>query len=281
MKFSLVLATINRTNEIKRFLASLNEQTYRDFELIVVDQNTDERVAHIIASYADKFSIKHLRATKGLSRARNVGLRQATGDIVAFPDDDCWYPKDLLMQVVQLFTEHPEWDGLTGKCEDGNGNPAATRWAVSPDFINCINVWRTATSVSIFFRQELVRAIGDFDESLGAGAGTAWGSGEETDYVIRAIKNGYKIFYEPRIVVYHPQPVFVYDSAALKRAISYGAGMGRVLHKHHYPLWFVCYNWLRPAGGAILSCLCCNFHKGEYHWAVLKGRVKGWLCSAA
>lgn len=276
MKYSLILATINRTNEIKRFLASLAEQSYRDFELIVIDQNTDDRLKTIIASYAEEFPIIHLHSAKGLSRARNVGLQHVTGDIIAFPDDDCWYPRDLLLQVKRLLTEHPEWDGITGTCEDDKGKSSGTRWITTQSYVKLSNVWRTAISISIFLRQEVVTATGNFDEGLGVGAGTAFGSGEETDYVIRALASGFKIFYEPSIVVYHPQSVTAYDTAALKRAISYGAGMGRVLRKHHYPMWFVFYNWLRPAGGAILSCLLFNFSKCRYHYASLMGRVKGW-----
>lgn len=277
MKFSLVMATINRRDEIKRFLASLREQSYRDFELIVVDQNDDERVAGLLAPYADKFAIKHVRSAKGLSRARNVGLRYATGDVIAFPDDDCWYSRDLLRRVAQLLLAHPAWDGLTGRCEDGKGQAVAIPWAESRDVINLMNVWRTAISITIFLRREVVKEIGDFDEELGVGAGTAWGSSEETDYVIRALKNGRKIFYEPSIVVYHPRHVAAYDAAAMKRAISYGAGMGRVLCKHHYPRWYIFYKWLRPAGGVIFSLMSCRFAKSRYHWHILFGRVKGWL----
>src|SRR2546427_827401 len=99
MKFSLVQATLGRTGELARFLRELDQQTYRSFELIVVDQNPDQRLAPILAPYESRFPVFHVRSEKGLSRARNVGMRQIGGDVVAFPDDDCWYPPHLLEWV--------------------------------------------------------------------------------------------------------------------------------------------------------------------------------------
>ena len=55
----------------------------------------------------------------GLSRARNVGLKAVTGEIIAFPDDDCWYPDGLLQKVVAEFRDQTSLDGLTGRSEDG------------------------------------------------------------------------------------------------------------------------------------------------------------------
>ena len=51
IKFSLILATVDRVTELERFLDSLDRQTFRDFELFVVDQNTDDRLVPILASY--------------------------------------------------------------------------------------------------------------------------------------------------------------------------------------------------------------------------------------
>ena len=57
--------------------------------------------------------IRHLRSERGLSRASNIGLRVARGDIIAIPDDDCWYPKDLLATVAAWFESHPEFGLLS------------------------------------------------------------------------------------------------------------------------------------------------------------------------
>jgi glycosyltransferase involved in cell wall biosynthesis len=89
MKVSLILATVNRVNELEIFLKSLSNQTYQKFELILVDQNMDARLNEIVNKYRSTCKIKHIQAERGLSKARNVGFHHITGDIVAFPDDDC------------------------------------------------------------------------------------------------------------------------------------------------------------------------------------------------
>ena len=89
MKVSLVMPTINVTTELELFLKSLKTQTYRDFELIVVDQNEGNEVFEIVKNYEEEFKIKYAKSDeKGLSLNRNRGLVLMEGEIVGFPDDD-------------------------------------------------------------------------------------------------------------------------------------------------------------------------------------------------
>lgn len=276
IRFSLVLATVGRTEELSRFLAALNAQTWRSFELIVVDQNPDGRLASLLEPFQAAFPIVRVHSAKGLSRARNVGLRHVRGDIVAFPDDDCWYPSDLLAQVAERFDRDSMIDGLTGRCEDGTGRPSVNRWLDRPTQISRLSVWRTAVSITLFLRRVWVEQVGPFEERLGAGSGTPWGSGEETDYIVRAVEKGARIMYSPDIVVFHPNPVQSFDALQIAKARAYGAGMGWVLWLHGYPPWFVAYSCLRPLGGVLLSAANLNLPKARLHWAVMTGRALGW-----
>lgn len=276
MRFSLVLATIGRTTELKRFLESLNQQTYKDFELFIIDQNPDDRLIDIIKLYKECFPICHLRSEPGLSRARNIGLQHITGDIVAFPDDDCWYPSDLLERVACFFAESSNWDGITGKTVNEQGNDVVGRFDRKSGLVTRMNAWRRVTSITLFVSKTIVKTVGNFDESLGLGAGTQWCSAEDIDYPLRAIELGFRIYYDPTLNVGHPEPVVIFNEKAQKRAFSYGAGMGRVLRKHRYPFWFVVYNWLRPLGGSLVSLVTGRKQKAKYHWAVMKGRLYGW-----
>jgi len=276
-KFSLIMATVGRTEEVKRFLEHLDRQTYRDFELIVVDQNPDDRLIPVLEAYKKRFPILHLRSERGLSRARNVGLRHISGDIVAFPDDDCWYPPDLLERVARFSQEHPDIDVLTGRSVDENGEPSNGRWGNRAGLINQFNIWRRAISYSIFFKREVVEKVGDFDESLGVGAETPWGAGEETDYLLRALKRDCYLYYDPEVVVYHPQPVKHHDRKSIAKARTYAAGIGRVLRKHKYPFWFILYSFLRTSVGIVLAFAMGHFELARFGWASLKGRVRGWL----
>ena len=64
MMFSLVLATKNRVNEVERFLRSLTTQTHENFELVLVDQNPDDRLLELVKSYGQKFPIIHLKQSQ-------------------------------------------------------------------------------------------------------------------------------------------------------------------------------------------------------------------------
>ena len=84
MKVSLVMPTINVTTELELFLKSLKIQTYRDFELIVVDQNEGNEVFEIVKNYEEEFKIKYAKSDeKGLSLNRNRGLVLMEGEIVS------------------------------------------------------------------------------------------------------------------------------------------------------------------------------------------------------
>lgn len=276
MRFSLIMATIGRTKEVERFLKHLDCQTYRDFELIVVDQNMDNRLVPVLEHYKERFPILYLRSDKGLSRARNVGLKNISGYIVAFPDDDCWYPPDLLERIACFFKVHPEIDGLTGCSVDENGYFSASRWDRGAGLINKFSVWRRGISISIFLKTIVVEKVGNFDKSLGVGANTPWGSGEETDYLLRALKAGFYIYYDPTLFVCHPQVEEQHRNLSSERALNYNRGMGRVLRKHQFPLWFVLYQWARPVGGMFLSLLQFDLDKLHYYYSAFLGRVSGW-----
>lgn len=160
MKFSLIMGTLGRRDEVGDFLASLQRQDHRDFELLIVDQNPDERLAPLIEEYRRHFRILRYRSAPGLSRARNVGLRYATGDVIAFPDDDCWYPDGLLSYVAGRLMAEPSLDGLTGRFVDGEGRSEG-RWLPRTQMLNRFSVWRGAISFSIFLRRRLVERIGE------------------------------------------------------------------------------------------------------------------------
>lgn len=274
-KISLVLATINRTDVLERFFQNLDVQTYKHFEVIVVDQNADDRLVPIIRKHSRQYPVIHLRSEKGLSKARNVGLKAAAGDLYAFPDDDCWYAPDLLAKVVNAFAANPQYDGVLGRPVNEHGVTTLGDYDSSSGEITRLNIWKRANSNTLFFRGGLVKAVGNFDEALGVGAGTAWGSAEDVDYPLRALDKGYRLYYDAQLTVYHPDLVFSRRQMN-DRAKSYGAGMGFVMKKHHYPVWFVSYYLARPTGGALINLCAGRMHQSRYYMNVLKGRWIGW-----
>ncbi|MFC5405031.1 glycosyltransferase family 2 protein [Cohnella soli] len=276
MKISLIMATVNRTLEVETFLRHLDRQEYRDFELIVVDQNEDDRLASILLPYGSRFTIVHLASERGISKARNVGLLRASGDLIAFPDDDCWYGPDLLRSVVARFAARPDADIVTGRSIDGTGADSASKFDKTEGPVDRKNVWRRAISYTIFQRRNVGVLVGGFDENIGVGANSIYLSGEETDYVLRALPHC-RAYYYPDLTVYHPSPVARYSPQVIKRAYKYGCGFGKVVAKHRYSLPYKGTALLKPIVGSILYGLFLQFPKSNYYWHSFLGRLRGML----
>ncbi len=275
LSFDIIVATLGRTTELARLLESLAVQS-EPLRLIVVDQNGDERLAPILERYADTVRLLRLRSSPGLSHARNAGLQALDADVVAFADDDCWYPPTLLAQVNRLLNDNIAWGGVTGRVTDRSGRPSSARWSSRAGVVNRGNVWTRGVSISMFVRRGVVEQVGEFDETLGVGAGTAWGSGEETDYLLRAIEHGVAIYYDPGLAVYHPQTNRQVTPHAVAVGHLYGAGMGRVLRKHDYPWWFATYHAGRAVGGAAWALAHGHLTEAKFFAAVAQGRASGW-----
>ena len=108
-RFSLIVPTLGRTAEAQKLFASLVQQKRTDLELIVVDQNDDDRLTPLLHSLPPSLRVVHLKQSeKNVSLARNAGMDAATGEILAFPDDDCWYPEGLLDRVDTWFRENTD-----------------------------------------------------------------------------------------------------------------------------------------------------------------------------
>ena len=275
-RFSLIVATVGRVDEPARFLASLAAQGEPDWEVLLVDQNPDERLAPLVADWSARMPIAHLRCERGLSRARNAGLAAARGEIVAFPDDDCWYPDGLLPRIAQRLSAAPELAGLCVRGVDPTGRPLLTGSPETPGPLRRLQVWRQGISIGLFLRRDAVTAAGGFDERLGAGAGTPWGSGEETDLLLRLLESGRALVYDPAMHVVHPAPSALADAPGLARARAYGRGMGEVLRRHALPRRLVAQQLLRALGGALLSALRGRGGRARLYLAALRGRWEGY-----
>lgn len=276
MKFSLVMATLGRSVEVERLFGTLANQTYKNFELIVIDQNDDDRVRHLVTQFSDCLEIIYLRSEKGLSRARNVGLRHVKGEIVCFPDDDCWYQPDVIEYVARRFKAEPALHGLTGCSVDAAGAPSQGRWATEQRVVDRYNVWTCATSYTIFLRADAVRAAGAFDELLGVGSGSRWGAGEEVNYLLGVIGAGMRVCYDPALRIFHPEPLRVMDEKAFSRVKLYNRGFGRVLGINAYPAYFVFYLISRSVAGCVVSLAKFNFKRARYYWIAASQRFLGW-----
>ncbi len=274
MRFSLITATLGRRAELHCLFESLAAQSCHDFELVVVDQNTDDRLAAVVAAFSDKIAIRHVRTElRGLSRARNAGLAGCTGEIIGFPDDDCVYPPDVLQFVSNQFAADASLELLSGPAISPNGIRGSGRWTKTDGAISLANVWTSVIAFNFFIRRDRLQQISGFDESLGVGA--AFGSAEETDLAIRAIKLGGKAYYNTRLNVIHPEKQLTPE--ATSRAYDYGTGLGRVLRRHGPPLPVTLSFFLRPLGGVVVNLARYRLFAARYYWKTLRGRISGFM----
>jgi glycosyltransferase involved in cell wall biosynthesis len=259
-------------------MRSLESQTYKNFELIVVDQNEDARLAPVLAEYKSVFPVSLLHCRPGLSRARNIALPHIQGDVVGFPDDDCWYPPDLLQGICERFESYSEWDAFSVRRAADDEETVALRRAIVP--LNRLNLWGRVPSISLFLKRSLIESVGNFDETLGVGAGTPWGAGEDTDYVLRSMALGAKWGNDLSLRVFHAPPLRGTDAAARQRARAYARGLGRVLRKNRLPLWMVFGGCCLSAWRAFGALMQGRIPEACWHYETLQGRISGWLSAS-
>lgn len=280
MRISLVTSTMNRAKEIGDLFQALDAQTLRADEIVIVDQSADNATERMAETFRDRLPVTYLRdPRKGLSRGRNLGLGHISGDIVAFPDDDCIYPPDTLARVHAAFAEDPALGVYTGMSVTPAGVPSQGRWGEARHRIDRFNIWTSQTSYTTFYRASAMRDAGLFNEDLGVGAGTVWGAGEETELMLRALRKGAKGVYDPALKIMHPEPLAVFDQAALDRGKRYNRGFGRVLRMEGYPFWFVAYMAGRPLLGAAAALARGRLGQARYRANAFSQRLRGWADS--
>ena len=104
---TVIIPTYNRDWIVKEAIDSVLEQDFNDYELIVVDDGSDDNTPAILRAYGNKITVLH-QPNKGVSAARNRGIAAASGRLIAFLDsDDLWLPRKLSAQA-KFFKDHPE-----------------------------------------------------------------------------------------------------------------------------------------------------------------------------
>lgn len=275
---SLVLATYGRADELGRCLESLTAQDDGEFEILVMDQNPDDRLVGIVECYRNRgLAIRHERLPKpGLSEARNEGLRIATGVIVGFPDDDCWYEPQTISGIRAAFAEDPSLSGLVADWVEqtaGGGNQLS-----GTDSVLSLTAWRdfrggAASSITLFLKRDLLMALHGFDERLGVGKW--YGAAEETDLVLRALAAGSRIKQEPKARVHHAftgtGQVSTNVTASAMRARA--RGTGAIYAKHRLATPTVVRGLIAPI---LKPFMRLQFgHPLQLGWATSVGRFEG------
>jgi glycosyltransferase involved in cell wall biosynthesis len=162
---SVVIPVFNSAHSINAALESVFAQTFRAFEVIVVDDGSEDHaeLTEALADWADR--IQYIRqANGGPARARNTGIARAKGDLVAFLDaDDEWLPEKLAKQV-EYFERHPETGllhtGVVGVASAGAAISGAPRQA----FCDLFHTAFFVNTLTVMVPSRVLTEIGSFDE---------------------------------------------------------------------------------------------------------------------
>ncbi|MGE6893910.1 glycosyltransferase family 2 protein [Priestia flexa] len=225
MKFSLVLATYGRYDEVKKFLKSIENSEFntQNIEIIIVDQNDEINLDNLVEQFRNSLNVLHIRSKKkGLSINRNIGLQHASGEFIAFPDDDCEYLSDTLSEVERYFKENPTASLVLGKIIDKNNLNSIREWALNKQKITKNNFFTKFSSITMFYKKEVFKVV-NFNENLGVGA--KYGSCEDADIIFKVLKIFGNAFYTPNIKIYHPDERKI--STPISKIYNYGLGFGR------------------------------------------------------
>lgn len=229
MKIGLIVTSNGRSAELSRLFNSLLEQkTGHKFVVVFCDQGNSK---DIIDKFINEFEIIYIKIEKSsLSQARNIGLLALPFvDVVGFPDDDCWYPIDLIEFIGNKFTTELNIDGLCVRVFDPIERKVYGRRPENVEKkINFLNIYRLPISVGIFVRQNSIDQVGKYF-NINLGAGTELGSGEETELISRLLEINKTVLYSGFVNVFHP--VSAFDESESNKNKYYGFGFG-VLGRH-------------------------------------------------
>jgi glycosyltransferase involved in cell wall biosynthesis len=206
---SIVVPTRNRAAFLDRLLQSFRSLRYPCWEAIVVDDGSVDRTPSLVESFrASGLPLSYyFQGQSTVSAARNQGIEEACGELVAFIDDDCEASPQWLARLVEAFEANPEALGVQGK--------TVTDHALSTPFtrqIEQLSAGQPYRTCNVAYRRQVLLDLGGFDPRLIRG--------EDVALSMRVLERG-PIVFAPDAVVSHPPRVKEWvDRAAWKRLLA-------------------------------------------------------------
>lgn len=205
-KVSITMPVLNGERYIRTAIDSIVAQTYNNYELLVIDDGSTDRTQEQLKPYFDKINIRCLRHPYpwGISRSVNEGIRNSTGEMIAFLDhDDRWMPEMLETQVEYLQSHpdvgmvHSDFQTINGEGDIIEDSVAQCRRRVRPSGSVFRQLFMDSFIVanSVLIRKECFDRLGGFDESLRFGDYDMW----------LRIARHYKIDYIPKVLTSYRQ----------------------------------------------------------------------------
>jgi GT2 family glycosyltransferase len=207
IKVSIIIPTYNRSTPFINTLKSLFAQNYKNFEIIVVDQSDKkfERKEKFLKLNHERFTYLTSKLNSA-SSARNIGLKQARGEIILFLDDDVVFNKDLIANHIAAYSDknigavvgRVVSEGQTVELERRNIGRITPWGSFTDGFSSKIpQEVQTVITCNASWRKSVLDKIGDFDQNFTRPIR------EDTDLSLRTRKAGYRIKFAPKAEVIH------------------------------------------------------------------------------
>lgn len=172
--FSLITVCFNAEQSIGRTLQSAREQTYRNFESVIVDGASSDGTLDVVRSFYDLPLKITSEPDQGIYDAMNKGIARARGEVLYFLNaDDCLYDADVLARVKQVFEAHPEVDLVWGNVvyDRPDGSSTTRRFHhIHPGNL----VFLDLNHQGAFARRRLFDRIGTFNTAFRINADYDW-----------------------------------------------------------------------------------------------------------
>lgn len=203
-----LVCTRNRGRSVSDAVSSILGNTHPNFELVVIDQSTNDETADALQQHFPDPRLKYVRSTTvGKGKALNVGLSESSGDVVALTDDDCVVPPNWLETFDKIFAQYPQVAVCFCVVEAAEHDPDK---GFVPDYVRTTERMSTSghdarlvlgLGAGMAVRRSMVERLGGIDPMLGPGA--VFPSCEDRDIAIRALIAGYHVYDTAMVSVEH------------------------------------------------------------------------------
>lgn len=198
---SIIIPTYNCASYVGQAIDSVLHQSFKDVEILVIDDGSNDDTATILEPYHAHIRYFH-QANQGVAIARNRGLSEAKGELIAFLDADDRFWSQKLEQQVSCFQGSPDLGMVISGWQlvRDSGDPIATvePWKGFPELnLETIILNKPARPSAMMLRRDWCEALGGFDESLS--------SAEDLDFLLRLMLAGCKAEWVPEILVDYRQ----------------------------------------------------------------------------
>ena len=194
MFISVIIPTYNRAGYLRQSLKSLVSQNFSKdkFEVIVVDDGGQDNLAAVIGDFSGKLDLKYFKEKHlNVCHARNVGIKNARGDILVFFDDDAVADSHWLESISRIMEKENVVVGRGKPLNDNMWQYFAPHYDRGDQPIEISTIWECNLAV----KKAVFAAIGLFDEKIG------WG--HEGNEFARRCQGKYRLMYYPEMIIFH------------------------------------------------------------------------------